>query len=113
MWLLNFGSFGEQGSVLILQSIPQRPDRVYLLFYADCLVVMNVFFITANLAIVWLGLILRAVLHFAEVDHFIPATRTIRHYFDLIIVSHGPLGYIGVNHVSVPFSLYIFNILYK
>ena len=74
---------------------------------------MNVIFITALLAIVRLGLILRTVILFAEADYFISPTRTLWHDFDLIIVSHGPLGYIGVNHVSMAFSLYLFNILYK
>ena len=99
--------------MLILQIAPQRSDDLYLLNNTDCFVVVDVFFITADLAIIRLGLILCTILLFAEVDNFIPPTRAIRHDFGLVIVSIGQLRYIGVNHVSIAFSLYLFNILYK
>ena len=46
---------------------------MYLLAYDDYLVIMNVFFLRAFLAIVRLGLILRTVVLFAEKDNFVSA----------------------------------------
>jgi hypothetical protein len=74
--------------MVIFRSIPQRLHLIYLLGYADWLVIMNVIFIHAFLAIVRLGLILGTVFYFAEVDHLISATRALRHDFDLVVVSH-------------------------
>jgi hypothetical protein len=74
MWLLNLVGFGEQGRMLFLQSIPCKLDGMYFFTYDNRLVLMNVFFLGALLAIVGLGLILSTVCLFAEVDHFISAT---------------------------------------
>jgi hypothetical protein len=64
---------------------------------------MNVIFIKAFPAIVRLLLILSAVFYFAEIYHFFLAARALRHDFDLVIVGHGQLGYIGLNHISLNF----------
>ena len=73
--------------MLFLQSVPHKFNCLNLLTYEDRLVIMNVFFIVAFLAIVGLGLILCTVILFAEEDNFISATRAIWHDFNLEKVS--------------------------
>ena len=74
--------------MFIFQSVPLRFDLIYLLFYADCLVDMNVIFISANQAIVRLGLILWTILIFAEIHCFVPPARALRHHFYEEVVSY-------------------------
>ena len=100
MWLLNFGSLGEQSRVLFLQSIPQSLDRMNLFTYDNHFVIMNVVFLRALLAIVRLGLILRTVRLFAEKDHLVLSARTIRHDFNLEKVRQSYLGATRLNHIS-------------
>jgi hypothetical protein len=94
--------------MLFLQSIPHVLNSINLLTNDDNLVIMNVIFLRALLAIVRLCLILSAICLFAEEDHFVSATRAVGHDFNLEEVSQSYLGATGFNHIS--FSLCIFYI---
>ena len=90
--------------MLFLQSVPHKFNCLNLLTYEDRLVIMNIFFMRAFLAIVGLGLILSTVVLFADEYHFISAARAIRHDFNHEKVSQSYLSVVRLNHISISFS---------